>query len=164
MDRVRKEEYQEKKKKEPNVLKGTKYIWLKNPENLTDKQRTRLGELEKLNLKINRAYLLKESFKKVYEYTSAGCAEKYLEWWCRRAMRSRLEPIKDFVRMLRRYWKNVITYFKESITNAMVEGLNRKAKVITARSYGFKSDKVFSLAMYHGLAGLPIPETIHKFL
>jgi len=164
VDTVRKEEYREKKETNPDLLKGTKYIWLKNPENLTDNQRTRLGELEQMNLKINRAYLLKESFKKVYEYTYAAWAEKYLKWWCARAMRSRLKPIKEFVRMIRRYWKNVITYFKEGITNARVEGLNRKAKVVTARSYGFKSDNVFSLAMYHSLGELPIPETIHKFL
>ena len=164
VDNVRKEEYQQKKKQEPELLKGTKYIWLKNPENLTDTQRTRLGKLERLNLKINRAYLLKESFKKVFEYTYPACADKYLKWWSTRAMRSKLEPVKDFVRMIRKYWENVVTYFKENITNAMTEGLNRKAKVITARSYGFKSDKVFSLAMYHGLGELPMPETIHKFL
>lgn len=164
VDDVRKQEYQEKKEENPDLLKGTKYIWLKNPENLTDKQQARLSRLEKLNLKINRAYLLKESFKKVYEYQYPANAVKYLKWWCSKAMRSRLKPMQKFVKQLRRYWNNVVTYFKVGITNARVEGLNRKAKVVSTRAYGYKSSKTFALALYHALGQLPLPETIHKFL
>ena len=164
VDTVRKEEYGQQKQTNPDLLKGSKYIWLKNPENLTDKQRSRLGELEKLNLKINRAYILKEAFRKVYDYTYPAWAEKYLKWWCSRVMRSKLKPLKKFVKMLRRYWANILTYFKITLTNARVEGMNRKAKIVSARSYGFKSVAVFSLALYHSLGKLPLPETTHIFL
>ncbi len=64
VDTVRKEEARELKADHPDLLKKTRYIWLKNPWNLTDQQKVRLSDLEKLNLKINRAYLLKEAFRK----------------------------------------------------------------------------------------------------
>jgi len=59
VDKVRKEEAQKLKSEDPELLKKSRYIWLKDPWNLTDNQKVRLSDLEKLNLKINRAYLLK---------------------------------------------------------------------------------------------------------
>jgi transposase len=69
VDTVRKEEPRELKAAEPELLTKTRYIWLKNPWNLTNQQKARLSDLEKLNLKINRAYLLKEAFRKFWDYT-----------------------------------------------------------------------------------------------
>ncbi len=76
VDEVRREEVRELKKTNPELLKRTRYIWLKNPENLTDKQRARLDYLEKLNLRINRGYLLKESFRELWTYKLKGWAKK----------------------------------------------------------------------------------------
>ena len=78
VDDVRRQEARELKRSNPELLKRTRYIWLKNPENLTDKQRARLGYLEKLNLKINRAYLLKESFRELWNYKRKGWAKRFL--------------------------------------------------------------------------------------
>jgi len=120
VDDVRKEEARELKKDNPELLKKTRFIWLKNPENLTDKQRTRLGYLEKLNLKINRAYLLKETFRDLWSYKRKGWANKYLNKWFWWATHSRLKPLRDFAWMLRKHQDGVLNYFKARITNGIV--------------------------------------------
>lgn len=164
IDKVRKEEVREKELSNPEVLAGTKYIWLKNPENLTDKQRIRLGELEKLNLKINRAYLLKEAFKRFWDYSYPACAEKYLDEWCRMAMHSRLKPLQKFVKMVQVHRPNIMTHFRYQITNAVTEGLNRKAKVISTKAYGFRTSETYGLALMHVMGDLPLPPITHRFL
>jgi len=164
VDTVRKDEARRLSEQDIDVLKKTKYIWLKNPENLTEGQRVRLSELEKLNLKVNRAYLLKESFRSFWDYTYRANAEKYLDRWLWWATHSRLEPMRDFAWMIKRHKKEILNYFKVPITNAAVEGMNRKAKVVSQRAYGYRTFGTFQLALYHVMGDLPMPETTHRFL
>ncbi len=110
----------------------TRYIWLKNPDNLTGSQQLRLSELEQLNLKINRAYLLKEAFRGCWDYRRPAWAKRYLDKWFRWATHSRLEPMRDFAWMLRRHEEDLMNYFRSPISNGTVEGLNNKAKVTFA--------------------------------
>ena len=164
VDTVRKDEARRLSEQDIDVLKKTKYIWLKNPENLTEGQRVRLSELEKLNLKVNRAYLLKEAFRHFWDYTYQRNAEKYLDRWLWWATHSRLEPMRDFAWMIKRHKKEILNYFKVPITNASVEGMNRKAKVVSQRAYGYRTFGTFQLALYHVMGDLPMPETTHRFL
>jgi transposase len=164
VDQVRRDEIREKGKEHKDLLKDTRYIWLKNPWNLTDKQKVRLASLERLNLGINRAYMLKEAFRRFWSYNHRGWAEKYLKKWFWWATHSRLKPIRDFAWMLRRHEENILSYFKEPIHNATVEGLNNKAKVISRRAYGFRSVRTFILNLYHGMADLPMPKLLHTFV
>jgi transposase len=164
VDEVRREEAHELKKTNPELLKRTRYIWLKNPENLTEKQRARLGYLEGLNLRCNRAYLLKESFREFWEYQSKGWARRFLIKWFWWATHSRLKPMRDFAWMLRNHEDNILTYFDEKITNGAVEGMNNKAKVVSHRCYGFRTAKNYITALYHCLGNLPEPKLVHRFL
>ena len=164
VDAVRKEEASELAKTNPEILKSTRYIWLKHPWNLTPKQKQRLGNLEKMNLKINRAYLLKESFREFWSYRFEGWARRYLKKWFWWATHSRLRPMRDFAWMLRRHEEGVLAYFKSRVSNGAVEGMNRKAKVVSQRAYGYRTFKTFSLALYHVMGDLPMPEFAHKFL
>ena len=164
VDEVRREEARELKKTEPDILKGTRYLWLKNPWNLTDKQKVKLSTLEKLNLKINRAYLLKENFQYVWEYKYPGWAKKFLKQWFWMATHSRLKPLRDFAWMVRRHEEGILNYFKVPISNGIVEGLNNKAKVISHRAYGFRTVSTYKLALYHCMGKLPRPESSFKFL
>lgn len=164
VDTVRKEEARKLKSENPDLLKKSRYIWLKNPWNLTDKQRVRLSDLEKLNLKINRAYLLKEAFRKFWDYTYQAWAKKYLKQWFWWATHSRLEPMRDFAWMIRRHEDDILNYFKVPIDNGAVEGLNNKAKAISHRAYGYRTAETFKLALYHGMGKLPEPQLTHKFL
>ena len=164
VDDVRREEARELKKSNPELLKSTRYIWLKNPENLTDKQRARLGYLEKLNLKINRAYLLKESFRELWTYKRKGWAKRFLTKWFWWATHSRIKPMRDFAWLLRNHQDGVLNYFKMKITNGIVEGLNNKAKAVSHRCYGFRTAGTFILALYHCLGKLPEAPIMHRFL
>ena len=164
VDQVRKEEAQKLNPDNPDLLKGTRYIWLKNPWNLTEKQKTRLSDLEKLNLKINRAYLLKEAFRNFWDYTYPAWAKKYLNQWFWWATHSRLEPMRKFAWMIRRHQEDILNYFKVRIDNGAVEGLNNKAKSISHRAYGYRSAETFKLALYHTMGDLPVPKLTHKFV
>lgn len=164
VDKVRKEEARDLKEKNPELLKRTRYLWLKNPENLTDKQRARLGHLEKLNLRCNRAYLLKETFREFWKYKRKGWARRFLKKWFWWATHSRLIPMRDFAWMLRRHEEDILNYFDLRINNAAVEGMNNKAKVVSHRCYGFRTATTFIIALYHCLGNLPEPELVHRFL
>jgi transposase len=164
VDTVRKDEARELKKTNPDLLKGTKYVFLKNPENLTDTQRERLSRIEKLNLRINRAYLLKEEFKELFRHRSKDKAEKFLKRWTRRAMYSRLQPLKKFVRMLRKHWDGVLAWVTVPISNGVVEAMNNNAKAISHRARGFASYETFACILMHCLADLPTQEMAHSFV
>lgn len=164
VDQVRREEAAELKKTNPELLKRTRYLWLKNPENLTDKQRARLTNLVKLNLRCYRAYLLKESFREFWTYGTKGWARKFLKKWFWWATHSKLEPMRDFAWMLREHEEEILNYFDLRIDNGAVEGMNNKAKVVSHRCYGFRTANTYMMALYHCLGKLPEPELVHRFL
>ena len=93
------------------VLKKKRWCLLKRPENLTGKQRLSLRELLAYNLKSVRAYLLKEEFQLFWEYNSPAWAAKFLDAWCKRAMRSRIDPIKKFAGTVRAHRELLLNYF-----------------------------------------------------
>jgi transposase len=164
VDGVRREEAHELRKTNPELLKRTRYLWLKNPENLTEKQRGRLGYLEGLNLRCNRAYLLKESFREFWEYTCKDRAKRFLKKWFWWATHSRLKPMRDFAWTLRRHEEDILNYFELRIDNGAVEGMNNKAKVVSHRCYGFRTAATYITALYHCLGNLPEPKLVHRFL
>jgi len=164
VDIVRRQEINEKDKEHKKLVAGSRYIWLKNPWNLTDRQKASLDCLEKLNLTIYRAYLLKESFRDFWQSTSKEVATKFLSQWCEWADESEIKPMQDVADLLRRHEENILTYFDMPISNGIVEGLNNKAKVISHRAYGFRTAKNFILNLYHCMADLTMPTTLHRFV
>jgi transposase len=147
------------------ILKQSRWCLLKRPENLTEKQEAKLSDLLRYNLKSVRAYLLKEDFQGFWEYVSASWAGKFLDRWCRRAMRSRLEPMKGVARMLRNHRDLVLNWFRAEgrISAGAVEGMNGKAKVTSRKAYGFRTFEAAEIALYHTLGALPEPEFTHRF-
>jgi len=164
VDQVRRDEIREKGPEHKALMRKTRFIWLKNPWNLTERQALRLGELERLNLKINRAYLLKELFRPFWDYRRAGWAKRYLKKWFWWATHSRLTPMRDFAWMLRRHEDDILSYFRMPIDNGTVEGLNNKAKLVIHRAYGFRTAKNYIRNLYHCLGDLPLPQTVHTFV
>ncbi len=148
-----------------DVLKHTKYCFLKNEENLTDKQRLTLNDVLQFDLKSVRAYLLKQSFQLFWQYNSPYWARWYLQKWCTRAMRSKLEPIKKFVKTVRRHEDLMMNWFKakKAYSSGTVEGLNRKVNLVTRKAYGYKNYDVLKIALYHTMGQLPVPESTHRF-
>ena len=163
VDQVRRDEIREKGLAHKALMYKTRFIWLKNPWNLTDAQAFRLGELERLNLKINRAYLLKELFRDFWDYRRGGWAKRYLKKWFWWATHSRLTPMRNFAWMVRRHENDILNYFRMPIDNGTVEGLNNKAKLVVHKAYGFRTAKNYIRNLYHCMADLPLPQTVHTF-
>jgi transposase len=147
------------------VLKKSRWCLLKRPENLTDKQTVKLSELLKYNLRTVRAYLLREEFQRLWEYQSAWWARKFLDEWTGRVLRSRLEPMKKIARTIRAHRPLILNWFRArgQVSAGAVEGLNNKVKLVTRKSYGFRTAKVAKLALLHNLGRLPEPERAHRF-
>jgi len=166
IDQVRAEEAKDLKAKgyEP-VLTKTRWLLLKRPENLTANQETRLADLLRYNLRSVRAYLLKEELQLFWEYVSPTWAGRFLDGWCKKVMRSRLDPMKKVARMLRSHRELLLNWFraKREISSGVVEGFNNKAKLTTRRAYGFRTFRAAEVALYHALGNLPQPETTHRF-
>lgn len=164
IDTVRRQEINEKGKEHQKLVAGSRYIWLKNPWNLTDRQKASLSYLETLNLTIHRAYLLKESFRDFWQSTAKEVAAKYLEQWYSRADETEIKPMQEVANLLRRHEENILTYFDMPISNGITEGLNNKAKVISHRAYGFRTAKNYILNLYHCMGELTLPATFHRFV
>ena len=107
---------------------------------------------------------MKEIFSHFWKYKSVIWAGAFLDYWCFRAMRSRLEPMKKVARMLRAH-EPILNWFraKGEISNGAVEGLHNKIRVVTRRSYGFRTFDAMEIALYHNLGRLPEPESPHRF-
>ena len=150
--------------KEP-VLKNARWLLLKRPERLTEKQEPKLAELLKLNLRTVRAYLLKEDFQLLWDCRSPTQANKFLKRWCRRATRSRIQPMQKVAKMLRKHRPLVLNWFRtgRAFSSGAVEGMNNKAKIALRKAYGFRSYKSYELALYHILADLPQHSLAHRF-
>ena len=147
------------------VLKRTRWLLLKRPENLSEKQQPKLAELLRYNLRSVRAYLLKEDFQFFWGYISPYWAGQFLDQWCTRTMRSRIEPMKKMARTLRNHRTLLLNWFraKGAISAGTVEGFNTKAKLTLRKSYGFRTYRAMEIALYHGLGALPEPRVTHRF-
>jgi len=166
IDKVRAEEARKMESDgyEP-ILKKTRFLLLKRPENLTGQQEIKLSELVKYNLRSVRAYLLKEDFQGFWNYKSKAWAGKFLDSWCTRTMRSKIEPMKGIAKMLRRHKPLIMNWFemKGQISAGIVEGFNTKAKLTTRKAFGFRSYMGLRIALLHQLGDLPTPESTHRY-
>jgi transposase len=166
IDDVRRSEARRMKEEgyEP-LLKHSRWCLLKRPENLSERQAAKLSELLKYNLQSVRSYLMREDFQQFWEYVSPGWAARFLDQWCTRAMRSKIEPMKKIARSLRSHRPLILNWFraKGTISAGVVEGLNNKAKLTTRKAYGFRTYEAIEIALYHSLADLPEPEFTHRF-
>ena len=147
------------------VLKGARWLLLKRPANQTKKQAAKFEEILKYNLKSVRSHLMKEDFQQFWEYSSPTWAGKFLDQWCTRAMRSKIDPMKKVARMLRGKRGLILNWFvtEGRLSSGIVEGFNNKLKLITRKSYGFRTQKGYETALYHNLGDLPEPEFTHEF-
>jgi transposase len=147
------------------VLTHSRWCLLKRPENLTDRQSVKLKELLSYNLRTMRAYLLKEEFQLFWEYVSPAWAEKFMDQWCKKVMRSRIDPMKKIAGMIRSHKPLILNWFEArgQISLGTVEGLNNKLKANIRKSYGFRTAKALKIMLYHKLGELPEPHLTHRF-
>src|SRR2546421_3695021 len=122
-------------------LKHMRWKLLRRGSRVRGRAKQRLCGLLRANLATGRAWMLKETFQDFWGYRSLSWARAFLSVWTERALRSRLEPMKKVARMLRSHEELILNWFraKGEISAAAVEGLNNKIRVVTRRSYGFRT-------------------------
>lgn len=146
-------------------LKKLRWKLLRKGSRVRGRARLKLEGLLASKLATGRAWDLKESFQHFWSYRSPIWAGAFLDYWTERAMRSRLAPMKKVAGMLRSHEELILNWFKAKgeISSGPVEGLNNKIRVVTRRSYGFRTFRAMEVALYHNLGRLPEPECTHKF-
>ena len=147
------------------LLKKMRWAFLKKRRNWTPFQRRRMRDIEGSALRTLRAFLLVETFQHFWTYCSPTWAGKFLDAWCRKVSRSRLEPLKKVARSLQAHRSLLLNYFaaKRQFSSGVVEGLNAKVKLTLKRSYGFRTENAREVALYHALGKLPEPVFTHSF-
>jgi transposase len=136
-------------------FKRTRFLWLKNPQNLAHDERTRLSTLLRINSPIVKASLLKEDLRRFWTYRYTAWAGAHLLQWLRRASHRRLEPFQKLARMRRDHLDGVLVWTKLRVSNGALEGMNNK--VISHRAYGYRTTWTYIANVYHCCAALPLP-------
>lgn len=154
VDSVRRQENKRLNNGGDERLKGSKYLWLTNEENMGEEARESFERLKHADLKVARAWAIKESFKAFWNYTYAGCAKRRFGQGYNWAIRSRLEPIKEKARMLKNHLPNLLNYFKHPISNAVAEGLNSRIQTVKANARGYRSFDGFRYSILFYCGGL----------
>ena len=147
VDQVRREEV----KSRPE-LKRSRYLWLKNETNLSSGQRETRDSLAKTNLKTARAYQIRLAFQDLFDQPSAEAAADHLKRWYFWATHSRLEPIIDAARTIKRHWDGVLRWFHSNIANGLIEGINGLVQAAKAKARGYRSNRNL-IAMVYLIAG-----------
>jgi transposase len=139
VDKVRRQEHKELMAQGDETLKGTRQLWLYNPQNFSPEQAEEFSALKDLQLKVARAWAAKELFSKFWDYQEEGWARRFFKDWFGWVSRSRLKPVVEVAQMLKRHLDNLVTYLKHHITNAVTEGLNSKIQSLKSAARGFRS-------------------------
>lgn len=147
LDKVRKKEYARLTGKNQKFIKGQKYTLLSHRRNLTSSGKKNLTLLLAANKRLNTAYVLKESFSQLWDYTSESWARKFFENWRDSLKWQRLKSYEQFARMIESHWDGIAAYCKpeNKVALGFVEGLNNKIRVIQRRAYGLRDEEYLKL-------------------
>jgi transposase len=147
MDEVRRREYARLSGGRRRFIKGQRYNLLSRWENLTLKGKQSLKLLFRVNRRLNKAYLLKESFGQLWDYNRPGWARRFFENWKDALKWQRLEPFRKFARMVEAHWDGIEAYCHEEnkVALGFVEGLNNKIRSIQQRAFGYRDEEYFRL-------------------
>lgn len=153
IDRVRNKEYREASKEDKEVMKGSKYLLLKNKENLKPKQRPRLKKLLKLNQTLSTVYILKDALKHIWRYKYPKSAQKALDNWCDLARQSGVPDLMKFARKLQRHSYGIINHCKYPIDTGRLEGTNTVINLMKRKAYGYHDVSYFILKIKQRFPG-----------
>jgi transposase len=143
VDEVRKQEQSTIKE-----LKNSKYLWLKNEGNLSEKQKERFLDRKNQNLKTVRAYNVKLSLQEFWDSKNRKEAAQYLKKWYFWATHSRLTPITEAANTVKKHWDGILNYFDSKINNGILEGINSIVQLQKRNARGFKNVQYFINMIY----------------
>lgn len=147
VDLVRRQEHRSLRSEGSDLLTGTKYLYLRNPDAWNAEERAQFRTLRKESLKTGRAWAIKESFRVFWAYRSETWARKFFDRWYFWATHSRLRPIIAAAKTLKRHLVGILAYLRHRITNAVTEGLNSKIQSLKANARGFRNFAHYRVAI-----------------
>ena len=156
IDRVRVDEANRLRDDKParRVVKTSRWLLLRNRDNVPPEQAVKLDELLAANRALLTVYLLKDDLKRLWRYRHAGWARRAWLDWKRRALDSGLEPLKVFVRRLEPYLPGILAHCRWPLGTNLVEGINNRIKVIKRVAYGYRDDAYFFLKIRDAFPGV----------
>jgi transposase len=154
VDMVRRQENRELVKEDDDRLKKTKFLWLANPKNMTTEARRRFRDLKTSDLKVAKAWAMRENFIRIWSFTYPVSVAKHINAWCRWVTKSGLKPMMAVAETIMRHISNILTYLQYPITNAVAEGFNSKIKSIQSMARGFRNFHNFRIAVMFHCGGL----------
>jgi transposase len=133
-----------------DVLKGTRWLLLKNPENLAPErqERERLEEALRLNQPLATAYYMKEDLRQIWEQPNKATATKVLDDWIRRAEQSGIKILHKMAATLSVHRRGILAHYDYPISTAPLEGTNNKTRTMQRQAYGFRDHQFFKLKIY----------------
>lgn len=143
VDQVRREE-----QKKQTLLRGSRYIWLRNPDRLSERQQAMLEALPTQHLKTARAYQIRLAFQDLYNQPSAAAGEAFLKRWYFWATHSRLPPIVEAARTVKKHWSGILRWFDSRIANGLMEGFNSLVQAAKAKARGYRSNRNLIAIVY----------------
>ena len=156
VDKVRRQENKKLRSQQEDVLIGTKYLWLYNPKNIPERLLPRFDELRRLDLKVSRAWAIKETLRQLWNYRREGWARRFFKRWYFWATHSRLPPVVSVAKTLKRRLDNVLTYLLHRITNALNESINAQVEKVKRMASGYRNRTHFHKAIYFHCGGLDL--------
>lgn len=149
VDITRRAENKKLVKNEDKSLQNTKYLWLKNPDNLTEQDKERLFDIVKNNKAPNlvTVYQLKEAFKDFFHCPTAESANQFFKDWQLKVQESQNTQLIKVATMFEKHFTGILSYIKHQVTNAIAEGLNSRIQQLKAKARGFKSAAAFRIAI-----------------
>lgn len=139
VDNVRRKENKSMLKLGDETLKGSKYLWLTNPDNFKPEEKSAFRHFELDELKVGKAWSIKEAFQHFWNYSYQGSAQSFFQHWYFWATHCRLKPMIEAAKTLKRHLVGLLAYLKHHITNAVTEGLNSKIQIIKSNARGFRN-------------------------
>jgi transposase len=136
------------------VVKKSRWLLLRNRENVPDADQVRLDDLLAANRQLFTVYVLKDDLKTLWEYRHTGYALRFWEQWYRRAMRSGIEPLRRFANNLKPYLNGILAHCQWPLGTNLIEGINNKIKVIKRMAYGYRDDAYFFLKIRAAFPGV----------
>ena len=161
VDEVRKEQWRKADHSGRATLKGLRWLLYRHPSKRQDEDIRQLKSLYMNgNRRIYRAWVLSDEFEQFWDFKDQNKAGDFLDNWCQTANKSRLEPIKDFVKTIKKHRDRLVPFVENRLTNAIAEGLNRVIKIVKNRASGFRTLDAFSDMIYLTVGDVDIPEQI----
>ena len=157
IDRVRVDQANKLRDDKParKVIKHSRWLLLRNRENVKRPDRIKLDELLRANRALLTVYVLKDDLKHLWDFRSRGHALSFWKAWYSRAIRSRLEPLKRFAKRLTPYLPGILAHCRWPLHTSFLEGINNRIKVIKRMAYGFRDDAYFFLKIRAAFPGKP---------